>query len=186
MDKRQKLLDAALRLFVEHGFYDTPTSKIAKEAGIANGTLFYFFPTKEDLIKSLYIQIKSEMSEYIYTMINPELTLKEIMKAYYTAALTWSLQHPLEFGFMEQFNASPYVRKIATSEQEVFSRPVFELLERGIREKILKPIDVQLIHLLIVAHTMSIYQYLTNRDLSIDEQEQLMHDTFDLLWNMIT
>src|SRR5690606_38620510 len=131
MDKRQRLLDAALRLFVEYGFYDTPTSKIAKEAGIANGTLFYFFPTKEDLIKSLYIQIKSEMSEVIYAKINPALPLKEIMQSYYIAALTWSLEHQLEFGFMEQFNASPYVRKIATYEQEVFSRPVVELLKRG-------------------------------------------------------
>src|SRR5690606_3653905 len=122
----------------------------------------------------------------IYAKINPELPLKEIMKIYYCAALTWSLEHPLEFGFMEQFNASPYVRKIATSEQEVFSRPVFELLERGIHEKILKPIDIQLIHLLIVAHTMSIHKYLTDRELSHAEQQQIMHDTFDLLWNMIT
>lgn len=186
MDKRQKLLDAALKLFVEYGFYDTPTSKIAKEAGIANGTLFYFFPTKDDLIKSLYIQIKSEMSGYIYARINPESSLKEIMKMYYSAALTWSLQHLLEFRFMEQFNASPFIRKIASSEQEVFSRPVFELIETGIREKIFKPIDVQLIHLLIVAHTLSIHQYLADRELSQEEQQQIMDETFQLLWNMLT
>ena len=35
MDKKQLILNAAMRLFVEQGFHDTPTSKIAKEAGIA-------------------------------------------------------------------------------------------------------------------------------------------------------
>jgi AcrR family transcriptional regulator len=186
MDKKQKLLDAALRLFVEYGFYDTPTSRIAKEAGIANGTLFYFFPTKEDLIKSLYIQIKSEMSAYIYSQIDTGTSLKSIMNTYYSAALIWSLQHPLEFQFMGQFNSSPYIKKIASSEQEKYSRPVLELIETGIREKIFKPIDIEIIHLLIIAHTMSINQYLVSRNLSSEVQQRIINETFELLWDMIT
>ncbi|MGD1317767.1 TetR/AcrR family transcriptional regulator [Chryseobacterium sp. 2R14A] len=43
MDKKEILLQTALKLFVSQGFNDTPTSRIAKEAGIATGTLFYFF-----------------------------------------------------------------------------------------------------------------------------------------------
>ena len=50
MNKREKIFSTALNLFVEHGFHGTPTSKIAKEAGVANGTLFHHFNTKEDLI----------------------------------------------------------------------------------------------------------------------------------------
>ena len=40
-DKRQALLKAALSLFTKHGFDGTPTSKIAKEAGVATGFLFF-------------------------------------------------------------------------------------------------------------------------------------------------
>jgi AcrR family transcriptional regulator len=39
LDKKEEILKTALKLFVEFGFHATPTSKIAKEAGIANGTL---------------------------------------------------------------------------------------------------------------------------------------------------
>ena len=62
MDKRQQILDAALKLFVEYGFHGTPTSLIAKEAGVANGTLFHYFSTKDELVVALYSSIKSRMS----------------------------------------------------------------------------------------------------------------------------
>lgn len=186
MDKKQKLLDAALKLFVEYGFHDTPTSKIAKEAGIANGTLFYFFPTKDDLVTSLYLRHKIEMSDYINEHLSQETTLKGIMKSYYSSALTWALQHRLEFRFMEQFNSSPYLNQIAASELEKYSRPVRELIHKGITEKVIKPIDVEIIHLLIMAHTFSINQYLANRSFPPEQEQAIIQQTFELLWDMIT
>ncbi|MCX6953165.1 MAG: TetR/AcrR family transcriptional regulator [Verrucomicrobia bacterium] len=46
---RRAILRAALALFAKKGFYATTTKAIAREAGIAEGTLFNYFPTKEDL-----------------------------------------------------------------------------------------------------------------------------------------
>src|SRR6478735_9416523 len=46
---KQAILKAALELFAERGFYRTPTKAISKRARIAEGTLFNYFPTKEDL-----------------------------------------------------------------------------------------------------------------------------------------
>ena len=45
-DNREKILTTALTLFTERGFFGTPTSLISKEAGVATGTLFFYFPTK--------------------------------------------------------------------------------------------------------------------------------------------
>ena len=64
-DKRKEILSAALKLFVEYGFHGTPTSKIAAEAGVANGTLFHYYKTKEDLVIVLYNDIKDELNRYI-------------------------------------------------------------------------------------------------------------------------
>ena len=46
---KQAILEAALKLFAEKGFYQTTTKAISRKAGIAEGTLFNYFPTKEDL-----------------------------------------------------------------------------------------------------------------------------------------
>jgi AcrR family transcriptional regulator len=46
---KQAILTAALKLFAEKGFYNTSTRAISRKAGIAEGTLFNYFETKEDL-----------------------------------------------------------------------------------------------------------------------------------------
>ena len=80
MEKTRKILDTALRLFVEFGFHGTPTSKIALEAGVANGTLFNKFATKDDLIIALYTDITKRMGEYVAENSILKQSLKENMK----------------------------------------------------------------------------------------------------------
>lgn len=48
-----ELLDAALNLFVEKGFAATRVEEVAARAGVSKGTLFLYFPTKEDLFKAV-------------------------------------------------------------------------------------------------------------------------------------
>ena len=186
MDKKERILNAALKLFVEFGFHNTPTSKIAKEASVANGTLFYFFATKDELVKALYIEIKSRLTEHITENLKDETSLHEILKKYYTATLQWALQHKTEFRFIEQFNTSPYLNQIASEEIEKHVNPVLDILRNGIKDKIIKPMDVDIIFTLISGHTFSINQYLVSKQLSEVNQNKIIDETFDLLWDMIT
>jgi AcrR family transcriptional regulator len=50
---RVRILDAAEGLFADDGFDATPTSSIAKLAGVPKGLLFYYFPTKSDVLRAL-------------------------------------------------------------------------------------------------------------------------------------
>ena len=56
----QELLDAALELFVEKGFAATRTDDVALRAGVSKGTLYLYFPSKEDLLKAVIAQQLSE------------------------------------------------------------------------------------------------------------------------------
>jgi AcrR family transcriptional regulator len=49
----QELLDAALVLFVERGFAGTRSEEVAQRAGVSKGTLYLYFPSKEDLFKAV-------------------------------------------------------------------------------------------------------------------------------------
>ena len=62
-DKRNAILEAATRLFAERGLAAAPTSTISNWAGVAEGTLFTYFRTKDDLINSLYREIKLELAD---------------------------------------------------------------------------------------------------------------------------
>ena len=51
---RQRLIRAALELFTTRGYHDTTTAQIAKKAGIAEGTIYRHFASKQQLMNELY------------------------------------------------------------------------------------------------------------------------------------
>ncbi|HBI62656.1 MAG TPA: TetR/AcrR family transcriptional regulator [Lachnospiraceae bacterium] len=51
--RKFQIIQAALGLFLEHGYYGTKTSQISRRAGISEGLLFHYFPTKEILLEEL-------------------------------------------------------------------------------------------------------------------------------------
>lgn len=52
--KRDRILDAAVRVFARKGFYATRVSEVAKAAEVADGTIYLYFRSKDDLLVSLF------------------------------------------------------------------------------------------------------------------------------------
>jgi len=186
MDKREKLLQTALELFVSQGFSDTPTSKIAKVAGIATGTLFYFFPTKEDLIISLYLKLKGHAAESINLALEDVRSTKEIIKTYYVESLKWSLRNANEFLFLAQFANSPYLKKIGSEEISAQMAPILKLFKLAIKEQHVVDMDVNLLYALISNQVFGVNQYLLSKSkLSKKKQDDIMENTFSMFWKMV-
>jgi len=57
----QELLDAALQLFVEKGFAATRSEEVARRAGVSKGTLYLYYPSKEELFKAVVRQSMSTL-----------------------------------------------------------------------------------------------------------------------------
>src|SRR3954454_6648983 len=53
-DKRERILAAAEIIFARHGFFAARVSEIAKEAGVADGTIYLYFKSKDDLLISWF------------------------------------------------------------------------------------------------------------------------------------
>ncbi len=56
-DKRQRILDAAVRVFAKKGYHGAKVAEIAKRAGIADGTVYLYFRNKEDILASLFDEV---------------------------------------------------------------------------------------------------------------------------------
>jgi TetR/AcrR family transcriptional regulator, fatty acid metabolism regulator protein len=52
--KRERILDAAQTIFAAHGFFAARVQQIAHEAGVADGTIYLYFKSKDDLLISLF------------------------------------------------------------------------------------------------------------------------------------
>jgi len=53
-NKHQKIIQAAVKVFAEKGFYNARVSEIAKEANVADGTIYLYFKNKDDILISLF------------------------------------------------------------------------------------------------------------------------------------
>lgn len=115
-DKRQAILDTALLLFTERGFHGTPTSLIAKEAGVANGTLFHYFKTKEELIEALFLDIKKESGSVLSEAAGRYGSCIEKLDNIGMEFAKWGLENPRKIYFMQQFYYSPFISKAAHEE----------------------------------------------------------------------
>lgn len=106
---KQAILAAALKLFAEKGFYNTSTRAISRKAGIAEGTLFNYFETKEDL--ALYF-FEREMDEGIgWFEGNPRLKRAALPEKLFAI-----IHHSLErLEPYEEFIGAVYLRSLAPS-----------------------------------------------------------------------
>lgn len=59
-NKRKAILDAAQRVIAERGVGNSPTSAISKAAGVAEGSLFTYFASKDELLNELYLEMRRD------------------------------------------------------------------------------------------------------------------------------
>jgi TetR/AcrR family fatty acid metabolism transcriptional regulator len=59
-DKRESILRAAIRVFSQNGYFNSKVADIAKEAGIADGTVYLYFKSKEEILHSIFDRAMSE------------------------------------------------------------------------------------------------------------------------------
>ena len=64
-DKPQQIIEAAVRVFARRGYYNSRVSDIAREAGIAAGTIYLYFKTKDDILVTLF---RDKMAEFVGTL----------------------------------------------------------------------------------------------------------------------
>ncbi len=185
MDKKNDILVAALKLFVEHGFHGTPTSKIAQEAGVANGTIFHYYKTKEELIIALYVDIKTRLGACMYSEIDESMGYENTLKTIFNETLKWALANKTEFNFIQQFHSSPFISLVKNEVIAQQTQHHIDLLAKGIKKKHLKELPVELLFTLVSSHTFGVYQYLTTANLSVIKTKKIINESFDLIWKMI-
>jgi TetR/AcrR family transcriptional regulator, fatty acid metabolism regulator protein len=61
-DKPQQIIEAAVRVFARRGYYNSRVSDIAREAGIAAGTIYLYFKTKDEILVTLF---RDKMAEFV-------------------------------------------------------------------------------------------------------------------------
>lgn len=106
-DKRLRIINAALKVFAEHGLISPPVPSITREAGVATGTLYSYFKSKDDLINVLYDEVEMQLVEFIKDQsVTSHLTTEEKIKGLIARLLSFFLEDKNRFFFFIHFHNS--------------------------------------------------------------------------------
>lgn len=125
-EKRKAILDAAAHLFAERGIGDAPTSAISRTAGIAEGSLFTYFKTKDDLMNALYREIKHEVAEVLMTRFPRQADVRGRMRHIWDSYIAWAMRHPEKHKSLRQLMLSGKLTPETVAEG---MRPFVEVME---------------------------------------------------------
>lgn len=182
--KRENLLSSALTLFAQNGVRNTSTADIAKAAGMAAGTLFLYFPTKQDLLDELALEIAKEQSNHIEKLLNPSLSAREMFLAIWQGTVQWFLEHRDAYQYIQQVRHSRMISEAATQESSTFFGYYYDAIQKGLEEGSIKTYPMGLIGDFMYQDIVAVVNYIQSQTSSGD-QEEIIRQGFEIYWDGI-
>jgi len=134
VDKRLAILGAAIKLFAERGPAATPTAAISVAAHVAEGTLFTYFATKEDLVNEVYRTLKREVADSLASAYPTAADARVRFRHVWDRYVEWGLSHPEKFRVLELLNAGGTI----TAESRTIGMAALKEIERLAKDSIRK------------------------------------------------
>ncbi len=182
-DKYRAILDAAISVFAEQGFWDTPTSLISKTAGVADGTLFNYFKTKDDLIQEVYLDIKKELARVLLEDLPAEASYRDKLHHVWNQNIAWGVAHPDRFKVLQQISSSYKVSdEIATQANEPFLE-IEKMMDDCIASGVFGNYPVEYLRELVDTQTTIAIRFASQQPEKLADYQQM---GFDILWNGVT
>lgn len=128
--KREDILDAALGLFAERGFHGTAMPEIAAAAGIATGTIYRHFVSKEALVNELYRRSKQALLDALLGNV-PADTLRVQFHHLWWSLVRFAEQQPRAFAFLELHHHGSYLDAESRAIEMRVLVPIAAVLELG-------------------------------------------------------
>jgi len=118
-DKRQAILRAATKIFAEKGFFNSKVADVAGEAGIADGTVYLYFKSKDDILHSIFDRAMEEFiaegKSELEGIESPELRLQRIAELHLerlgsdrNMAVVFQVELRGSTKFMQEFSAAGF------------------------------------------------------------------------------
>ena len=183
-NKRAEYLRVALKLFVADGVQNTSTAAIAKGAGTAAGTLFLYFPTKQDLINELVMDIVIAQSETIKSALTPSLTARDSFLAIWEGSIRWFLANMEAYQYIQQVRDSSMISEEVVQQSNTYFDFYYTAIQKGLSETAIKPYPIELIGEMLYRAIVAIMNLIKAQPDGA-QREEYIYAGFEIFWNGI-
>lgn len=106
---RPALIRRALRdLVAERGFHGASMGAVAKDAGVATGTAYIHYASKDELVYATYLEIKAELGDAVLAGLDESASPSDTWRHFLTTAYGFLAEEPERARFLSQLEESPY------------------------------------------------------------------------------
>jgi AcrR family transcriptional regulator len=183
-EKREAFLNSALKLFVANGVQHTSTAEIAKDAGTAAGTLFLYFPTKQDLLNALVIRISQQQSESIKSLLDPSLSVRDTFFAIWNGSIQWFLGNMEAYLYNQQVRDTRIIDATTIQESGSYLDYYLTAIQRGLKEGCIQPYAFDLIGGILYQDIVAMMNIVRSQT-DPSQQAATIQQGFDIFWNGI-
>ncbi len=138
--KARDILAATIEVVQRQGIAGLSMEAVARQAGVATGTLYVYHPSKEALIDAAYLATKRELAERVFR--DPKLPVRPAFLKLTGDYLQYLVEYPANIDFLEQARMSTFLSAETRAAAEQGARVLIDLLERGKREQLLKELEM--------------------------------------------
>ena len=144
-DKLRAIAEATFTLVEQTGLSGLTMAAIAREAGLATGTLYVYFKSKEELLVALYEQAKTETAATLMQGDDPRAPFRSRFQRLWSNWLDYRLTHYAEMVFMEQYYNSPWFSEESRNLSARLIKDWIDLIEEAKAQQILKDVPTVLL-----------------------------------------
>jgi TetR/AcrR family fatty acid metabolism transcriptional regulator len=145
IDKRQVLLDAAVRVFARQGFHGSRVGDIAEEAGVAHGLLYHYFRSKDEVLATIFRENWRQLLERFHGVEqSPEAAVEQLGGVAKILLRTWRNDPDLVRVMVREVARSPQLQGQIEEIREAFAT-IQRIVERGqARGELRRDLDARL------------------------------------------
>jgi AcrR family transcriptional regulator len=174
--RRRQIIDAAVQLFIEHGFHKTTTRQLARAAGISIGSLYEYIASKEDILylvcDAIHAEIQRGVSAALDRATDGHHSLSEVIREYF---LVCDRMNDHVLLIYQETQSLPAQWRKRVLENEVRITGIFMgVLARLIGDGALPPMSDKMVELLahnitVLGHMWTFRRWFLARHYSIDD-----------------
>lgn len=166
-----RIRDAAIALFYERGEAKVTIEQIARRAGIAKGTVYLYFASKEDLVKEIFWYCHKREADAGDTGLDQLPTACDKLKQRVHNIIRWALAHPEENSIQGRYyQAHPFTNNGETPLVLHYNAQK-RLIEEGIQNGEFKPLPLPLLGELINSSAAGVITYVMRYPKVLDDRE---------------
>ena len=182
MTTKEKLFEAAKIIFSEKGYWNTRVSDIVKKAGVAQGTFYLYFKSKEDIFREIVIQIKDSIVK-VLTETQGNTFFEKIEKMNtQIVILLYENRAITEIFLYQLFSTHKELRNIYFQTVEFARKRLAELVSEGIKNKEIKKVNPENVANLLIGYKRMVFEdYILSKECPLKKVMELSREGLKII-----